>query len=104
MAKVFNFVKKVGRTFIEAVKEDPVDALEIMFFAGAATVGFVYGVNSNRLAKRYEEAASMLMSENTMLRSKIEETGNRFYDHLVSTGCTDKEALDKINGIKFHLD
>lgn len=104
MAKVFNFVKKVGTTFIEAVKEDPVYALEIMIFAGAATVGFVYGANSNRLAKRYEEAASMLMSENARLRCKIEETGNRFYDHLMSTGCTDKEALDKINGIKFHLD
>ena len=104
MAKVFNFVKKVGKKVVEKVKEDPVYALEVMIFAGAATVGFVYGVNSNRLAKRYEEAASMLMSENKRLRCKIEETGNRFYDHLVSTGCTDKEALDKINGIKFHLD
>ena len=104
MAKVFNFVNKVGMTFVEAVKEDPVDALEIMILAGAATVGLIYGANSSRLAKRYEAAARMLMSDNAILKCKIEETGNRFYDHLVSTGCTDKEALDKINGIKFHLD
>ena len=104
MAKVFNFVKKVGPTFIEIVKEDPLNTLGPLIFAGVAASGLIYGANSNRLAKRYEEAASMLMSENTMLKCKIEETGNRFYDHLVSTGCTDKEALDKLNGIKFHLD
>lgn len=104
MAKVFNFVKKVSTTFIEMVKEDPLNTLAPMIFAGVAASGLIYGANSNRLAKRYEEAASMLMSENTRLKSKIEETGNRFYDHLVSTGCTDKEALDKLNGIKFHLD
>lgn len=104
MAKVFNFVKKVGTTFIEMVKEDPLNTLAPMIFAGVAASGLIYGAKSNRLAKRYEEAAGMLMSENKMLRCKLEETGNRFYDHLVSTGCTDKEALDKLNGIKFHLD
>ena len=100
MAKVFNFVKKVGTTFIEMVKEDPLNTLAPMIFAGVAASGLIYGANSNRLAKRYEETASMLMSENTMLKCRIEG----FYDHLVSTGCTDKEALDKVNGITFHLD
>lgn len=104
MAKVFNFVKKVGTTFIEMVKEDPLNTLAPVIFAGVAASGLIYGAKSNRLAKRYEETASMLMSENTMLKCKIEEAGNRFYDNLVSTGCTDKEALDKLNGIKFHLD
>lgn len=104
MAKVFNFVKKVGATFIEMVKEDPLNTLGPMILGGVAASGLIYGANSNRLAKRYEEAASMLISENARLKCKIEETGNRFYDHLVSTGCTDKEALDKLNGIKFHLD
>lgn len=104
MAKVFNFVKKVGTKFIEMVKEDPLDTLGPMILGGVAAGGLIYGANSNRLAKRYEAAASMLMCENKRLKCKIEETGNRFYDHLVSTGCTDKEALDKINGLKFHLD
>lgn len=104
MAKVFNFVKKVGTKFVEMVKEDPLDTLGPMILGVVAASGLIYGAKSNRLAKRYEEAASMLMSENARLKCKIEETGNRFYDHLVSTGCTDKEALDKLNGIKFHLD
>ena len=104
MAKVFNFVKKVGTTFIEMVKEDPLKVLGPMIFSGVAASGLIYGANSNRLAKRYEEAAIILMGENASLKCKIEETGNRFYDHLVSTGCTEKEALDKINGINFHLD
>ena len=99
MAKVFNFVKKVGTTFIEMVKEDPLNTLGPLIFAGVAASGLIYGAKSNRLAKRYEETASMLMSENTMLKCRIEG----FYDHLVSTGCTDKGALDKINGIEFHL-
>ena len=104
MAKVFNFVKKVGTTFIEMVKEDPLGTLGPMILGGVAAGSLIYGANSNRLVKRYAEAASMLIRENTRLKCKIEETENRFYDHLVSTGCTDKEALDKLNGIKFHLD
>ena len=104
MAKVFNFVKKVGTTFVEMVKENPSSALAIIGLSGIAIGGWLYGSASNDIARYYESKNASLENENTMLKCKIEETGNRFYDHLVSTGCTDKEALDKMNGIKFHLD
>lgn len=99
MAKVFNFVKKVGKKVVEKVKENPSNALAVM-----AIGGWLYGAGSNGITRYYEAKNASLEDENTRLKCKIEETGNRFYDHLVSTGCTDKEALDKLNGIKFHLD
>ena len=104
MAKVFNFVKKVGTKVVEKVKENPSNALGIMFLSGMAISGWLYGAGSNGITRHYEAKNASLENENTRLRCRIEETGNRFYDHLVSTGCTGKEALDKINGIKFHLD
>lgn len=104
MAKVFNFVKKVGIKVVEKVKENPSNALAIMVLSGTAICGLLYGAGSNSITQYYKAKNASLEDENTRLKCKIEETGNRFYDHLVSTGCTDKEALDKINGIKFHLD
>lgn len=104
MAKVFNFVKKVGTKVVEKVKENPSNALGTIALGGMAIGGLLYGAGSNGITRYYEAKNASLEDENTRLKCKIEETGNRFYDHLVSTGCTDKEALDKINGIKFHLD
>ena len=104
MAKVFNFVKKVGKKVVEKVKENPSNALVTIGLSGMAIAGWLYGAGSNGITRYYEAKNASLEDENTRLRCKIEETGNRFYDHMVSTGCTDKEALDKINGIKFHLD
>ena len=104
MAKVFNFVKKVGTKVVEKVKENPSNALASMALGGIAIGGLLYGVGSNYDTRYYKAKNASLENENTRLKSKIEETGNRFYDHLVSTGCTDKEALDKINGIVFRLD
>ena len=100
MAKVFNFVKKAGKKVVEKVKENPSIAASV----GLGVAGLLYGAGSNGITRYYEAKNASLEDENTRLKCKIEETGNRFYDHLVSTGCTDKEALDKINGIKFHLD
>lgn len=104
MAKVFNFVKNVGKKVVEKVKENPSNALATMVLSGTAICGLLYGAGSNGIAQYYKAKNASLEDENTRLKCKIEETGNRFYDHLVSTGCTDKEALDKLNGIKFHLD
>ena len=104
MAKVFNFVKKVGIKVVEKVKENPSNALATMVLSGTAVCALLYGAGYNRITQCYKVENASLENENTRLKCKIEETGNRFYDHLVSTGCTDKEALDKINGIKFHLD
>lgn len=104
MAKVFNFVKKVGTKVVEKVKENPSNALATMVLGGTAICGLLYGAGSNGITKYYKAKNASLEDENTRLKCKIEETGNRFYDHLVSTGCTDKEALDKLNGIVFRLD
>ena len=104
MAKVFNFVKKVGTKVVEKVKENPSNALGTMILSGMAIGGLLYGAGYNRIAQCYKVENASLENENTRLKCKIEETGNRFYDHLVSTGCTDKEALDKVNGIIFRLD
>lgn len=104
MAKVFNFVKKVGTKVVEKVKEDPSNTLATMVLGGTAVCALLYGAGYNRITQRYKVENASLENENTRLKCKIEETGNRFYDYLMSTGCTDKEALDKVNGIVFRLD